>query len=72
MSTIFILIVFAYFVIRFDVNVLEKLALLVLIGIAALLPIASPNSVALRVACAVGQGAVGVYIVIRMHYLKHV
>jgi hypothetical protein len=61
MSTIFILIVFAYFVIRF-----------VLIGIAALLPLASSGSVALRVACAIAQGAIGVYIVIRMHYLKHV
>lgn len=72
MSTIFILIVFAYFVIRFDVSVLEKLLLLVLVGIAALLPLASPGSIALRVACAIGQGAIGVYIVIRMHYLKHV
>lgn len=72
MSTIFILIVFAYFVIRFDVSVLEKLALLVLIGIAALLPLANPASVALRVACAIAQGVIGVYIVIRMHYLKSV
>ncbi len=72
MSTIFILLVFAYFVIRFDVDVREKLLLLVLIGIAALLPLASPGSIALRIACAVAQGAIGVYIVIRMHYLKNV
>jgi hypothetical protein len=54
------------------VSVLEKLVLLALIGVAALLPLASPGSVALRVACAVAQGAIGVYIVIRMHYLKHI
>jgi hypothetical protein len=71
MSTILILIVFAYFVIRFDVDVRENLVLLALIGIAALLPLASPGSIALRVACAIAQGAIGVYIVIRMHYLKH-
>jgi hypothetical protein len=71
-STIFILLVFAYFVIRFDVSVIEKLVLLALIAIASMLPLTSPATVALRVACAIAQGIIGVYIVFRMHYLKSV
>jgi hypothetical protein len=69
-STIFILLVFAYFVLRFDGAIIEKLVLLALIAIAALLPLASPATIALRLICAIAQGAIGVYIVIRMHYLK--
>jgi hypothetical protein len=65
MATMFILIVVAYYVVRYDVNIAEKLWLTLLIGIAALVPLAWPQA---RVACAIAQGAIGVYIVLRMHY----
>jgi uncharacterized MnhB-related membrane protein len=67
MATIFILSVFAYFVLKYDVHVIEKLVLLALIATAALLPLTWPQA---RVACAVAQGFFGVYIVLRMHYLR--
>jgi hypothetical protein len=65
MATMFILIVLAFYVIRFDVRVVEKLVLTLLIGIAALLPLVWPES---RIACAIAQGLIGVFIVLRMHY----
>jgi uncharacterized membrane protein len=61
----FILIVFAYYVLRYDVSVVEKLVLTLLIAIAALLPMTWPQA---SVACAIAQGVFGIYIVLRMHY----
>jgi hypothetical protein len=66
-ATIFILIVFAYFVVKYEVSVIEKLVLMMLIGAVSLAPLAWPD---LRVASAVAQGLFGVYIVLRMHYLR--
>jgi hypothetical protein len=63
----FILLVFIYFVVKYDVSIVEKLVLLLLIGAASLAPIAWPEG---RVVCAVAQGLLGVYIVLRMHYLR--
>jgi hypothetical protein len=65
MATMFILIVLGYYVLRYDVSIVEKLLLTLLIGIAALTPLAWPQA---SVACAIAQGAIGVYIVLRMHY----
>lgn len=70
MSTIFVLLVFAYFVIRFEVEILEKVVLLALIAVAALLPLAIPNVPAVRIGAAIAQGIIGVFITLRMHYLK--
>ena len=70
MSTIFVLLVFAYFVVRFEVEILEKVVLLVLIALAALLPIALPNMPEVRLGAAIAQGVIGIFITLRMHYLK--
>ncbi len=69
MATIFILSVFAYFVLKYDVDVIEKLVLLALIGASTLPMIAWPET---RIACAVAQGLLGTYIVLRMHYVRAV
>ncbi len=61
----FILIVLAFFVLRYNVSVIEKLVLTLLIAVAALLPLAWPQA---RIACAVAQGLFGVYVVLRMHF----
>jgi hypothetical protein len=63
----FILFVFIYFVVKYDVSIVEKLVLLLLIGAVSLVPLAWPH---LRVASAIAQGVFGVYIVLRMHYLR--
>jgi hypothetical protein len=63
----FILLVFVYFVVKYDVSIVEKLVLLLLIGAVALAPLAWAH---LRVASAVVQGLFGVYIVLRMHYIR--
>jgi hypothetical protein len=63
----FILLVFVYFVVKYDVSVVEKLILMLLIGAVSLAPLAWPD---LRVASAVAQALFGVYIVLRMHYLR--
>ncbi len=70
MSTIFVLLVFAYFVIRFEVEILEKIVLLVLISVVSLLPLALPNMPEIRLCAAIAQGAIGIFITLRMHYLK--
>ncbi len=57
MSTIFILIVFAWFVLVSDADIAEKLVLAVLCAVAALL-------------AAVGQGVIGIYVCLRMTYLR--
>jgi hypothetical protein len=67
MATMFILLVLAYFVIRFDTSIVEKLVLASLVGALSLAPIAFP---ATHLAAAIGQGAIGIYIVLRMHYLR--
>ncbi len=67
MATMFILLVLAYFVIRFDTSIVEKLVLAVLVGALSLAPIALPATL---LAAAIGQGALGIYIVLRMHYLR--
>ena len=66
MATMFILLVLAWFVIVSEASVLEKLVLAVLCGIAALLPMFAENT---RLPAAVGQGALGVYVCLRMTYL---
>jgi hypothetical protein len=66
-STIFILLVFAYYVVRYDVSMVEKISLTVFVGMVALLPLAWPET---RIASAVVQGFFGAYIVLRMHYLR--
>jgi hypothetical protein len=63
----FILFVFIYFVVKYDVSIFEKLVLLLLIGAVSLVPLAWSH---LRVASAIAQGVFGVYIVLRMHYLR--
>ncbi len=67
MSTVFVLIVFAWFVLVSDADVTEKLVLAALCAVAALLPLAVPASGLLA---AVGQGALGVYVCLRMTYLR--
>lgn len=67
MSTIFILIVFAWFVLVSDADVTEKLVLAALCAVAALLPLAVPGS---GLQAAIGQGALGVYVCLRMTYLR--
>lgn len=66
----FILLVLAYFVIRFDVSVFEKLTLTTLVAICALIPFALPALPNLHLAAAICQGIIGVYNVVRMHYLR--
>jgi hypothetical protein len=65
MATMFILFVLAFFVLRYDVSIVEKLVLTLLVAIAALAPLAWPQT---GVACAVFQALLGVYVVLRMHY----
>ena len=67
MATMFILLVLAWFVIVSEAGVWEKLVLAVLCGIAALLPMFAENT---RLPAAVGQGALGVYVCLRMTYLR--
>jgi len=63
----FILIVFAWFVLVSDADVAEKLVLAVLCAVAALLPLVAPGA---RLPAAIGQGALGVYVCLRMTYLR--
>ena len=67
MSTVFVLIVFAWFVLVSDADVTEKLVLAALCAVAALLPLAVPGS---GLPAAIGQGALGVYVCLRMTYLR--
>jgi uncharacterized membrane protein len=67
MATMFILLVLAYFVIRFDVSVIEKLVLATTVSAFALAPFVLPT---INIAAAIGQGVIGIYIVLRMHYLR--
>lgn len=67
MSTIFILIVFAWFVLVSDADIAEKLVLAVLCAVAALLPLVVPGTALLA---AVGQGVIGIYVCLRMTYLR--
>lgn len=67
MATMFVLIVFAYFVIVSDASVAEKLVLAVLCAMAALLPLFVANT---ALPAAIAQGALGVYVCLRMTYLR--
>lgn len=67
MATMFILLVLAWFVIVSEASVLEKLVLAGLCGIAALLPMFAEN---MRLPAAIGQGVLGVYVCLRMTYLR--
>ncbi len=71
MATIFILLVLAYYVIRFDVSIMEKIMLTTLVSAFALAPVALGNvSSVMPIIAAIGQGVIGIYIVLRMHYLR--
>lgn len=67
LSTIFILLVFAWFVLISDADIAEKLVLAVICAIAALLPQVVTGSGLLA---AIGQGMLGVYVCLRMTYLR--
>ena len=67
MATIFILIVLAYFVIVSDVSTIEKFVVTLLWGIVALLPNFIESS---RLFAAIAQGAIGVYVCLRMTYVR--
>ena len=67
MATFFILLVLAYFVVTSDASQLEKLVVFAVGGAAALLPLFFGDC---RIAAAIAQGIVGVYVVLRMTYLR--
>ena len=67
MATMFILIVFAYFVIVSDVGVAEKLVLAMLCAIAAVLPMFVAST---AIPAAIAHGLLGVYVCLRMTYLR--
>ena len=67
MATMFILLVLAYFVIVTDVSVVEKLALAILCGAAALIPTVVEGT---ALAAAIAQAALGVYVCLRMTYVR--
>ena len=67
MATLFILMVFAYFVITSDANIVEKLVLAVLCVITALAPKFVADA---ALPAAVAQGVLGVYVCLRMTYLR--
>ena len=67
MATIFILLIFAYFVMVCDASLIEKLVLAALCATAALLPLFVANAALLA---AIAQGALGVYVCLRMTYLR--
>ena len=67
MATMFILIVFGYFVIVSDASTLEKLVLAVLCAMTALLPMFVADAV---LPAAIAQGLLGVYVCLRMTYLR--
>ena len=63
----FILLVLAYFVIVADASVAEKLVLAVLCGATAVAPMVAEF---LRLPAAIAQGALGVYVCLRMTYTR--
>ena len=63
----FILLVLAYFVIVVDVSIAEKLVLAALCAGASLFPMLVENS---HVLAAVMQGVLGVYVCLRMTYIR--
>ena len=67
MATMFILIVFAYFVITSDASVGEKLVLAALCAVAALVPMFVAD---VALPAAIAQGGIGVYVCLRMTYLR--
>jgi uncharacterized MnhB-related membrane protein len=67
MATLFILIVFAYFVATSDASIAEKLVLAVLCATTALLPIFVADA---ALPAAIAQGVLGVYVCLRMTYLR--
>ena len=67
MATMFILVVFAYFVIASDASLVEKLVLAALFAVAALLPMVVANT---ALAAAIVQALLGVYVCLRMTYLR--
>ena len=67
MATIFILLVLPYFVVVCDVSIAEKLVLAALCAGASLLPMFVENS---SLPAAIAQGALGVYVCLRMTYTR--
>ena len=67
MATMFILLVLAYFVIVTDVSVVEKLVLAILCGAAALLPTLVEGA---ALPAAIAQAALGIYVCLRMTYVR--
>jgi len=63
----FVLIVFAWFVLVSDAGIIEKLVLAVLCAVVALAPLAVEET---RLLSAIAQGGIGVYICLRMTYLR--
>ena len=63
----FILLVLAYFVIVVDVSIAEKIVFAVLCTWASLFPVFVENS---HVLAAVMQGVLGVYVCLRMTYIR--
>jgi len=66
-STLFILVVFAWFVLVAEVDIREKLVLAGLFAAVSLLPLAVPHA---ALWAAIGQGLLGVYVCLRMTYLR--
>lgn len=67
MATFFILLVLAYFVLTSDAGQPEKLVVFAIAAAASLLPALLGDY---RVIAAMAQGIVGVYVVLRMTYLR--
>ena len=67
MATMFILLVLAYFVIVTDVSVIEKLVLAIFCGAAALVPTFIE---AAALPAAIAQAVLGVYVCLRMTYVR--
>ena len=67
MTTLFILLVLAYFVIVTDVGVVEKLVLSIICGAAALVPTLVEGS---ALTAAIVQAAFGIYVCLRMTYVR--
>jgi uncharacterized MnhB-related membrane protein len=67
MATLFILLVLAYFVIVSDVGTFEKFVVAMLCGAVALLPTFVEST---RLPAAIAQGVFGVYVCLRMTYVR--
>lgn len=67
MATMLVQIVFMWFVLVSDAGIIEKLVLAVLCAFVALAPLAAERT---RLLSAIAQGGIGVYICLRMTYLR--